>query len=249
MSQFNAGPAETINPVAEQVVSAGNQLHDEALRGGLMSPEALRATLSPDLQAAIAAERLKNQMAQGDPFAVTNAWQAKPQVQFVIQCPSGQRCLAKHLNTMDLVDADLIEEVDFFTKKLFPSSLDAAGNPVDNDSEELSNQSFWGTLKDAEKKARFFRLLNKLLAIGIVKPRVVDDGVGVVVDELGSKKVVFGTSARPLREGEVYASAIDFADKIVIFGELNKPLEQINPFREESSAELPSVSAGEGVTG
>lgn len=235
MTQFNTGPAETTNPVAQQVVSAGNQLHDEALRGGF-SQESLRDSLSPELQLAVTQALRDHEAAQKDPFAVTNAWLPKPQVQFVIQCPSGQRCLAKHLNTMDLVDADLIEEVDFFTKKLFPSTFDAAGNPVDNDDEELSNQSFWGTLKDAEKKVRFFRLLNKLLTIGIVKPKVVDDGVDIVVDESGTKKVVFGTAARPLREGEVYASAIDFADKITIFGELNKPLEQINPFREESSA-------------
>lgn len=233
MSFPNVDPAvTTTNPVAQQAVTAGNQLHEDALRGSI-DPSALNAAVAQAFQ---------------DQFAVTQ-WKRKPQIQFVIECPSGQRCLAKHLNTMDLVDADLIEEVDFFTKRLFPSAFDAAGNPVDSNEEDTGNESFWGTLKDPEKKVRFFRLLNRLLAIGVVKPHVVDDGVDVVVDESGNKTVQYGANARPLREGEVYASDIDFADKITIFGELNKPLEQIKPFREESSTVLPSVPASEGVTG
>ena len=235
MSYPGVDPADTMtNPVAQQAVPAGNfhNMHDEALRGQI-SPEALKQAVAQAVQ---------------DQFAVTAAWKSKPRVEFVIECPSGQRCLAKHLNTMDLIDSDLIEEVDFFTKKLFPSALDSAGNPVDT-VEDPTNDSFWSTLKDAEKKARFFRLLNRLLSIGIVKPKVVDDGVEVRVDESGSQIVTYGHLARPLKEGEVYASAIDFADKITIFGELNKPLDQIKPFREGSTAELPSVSTVEGIAG
>lgn len=233
MSTPNVGPIDTMtSPVAQQAVSVGNQLHDDALRGTI-DPVALNAAVAQAVR---------------DQFAVTDAWKPKPRVEFVIDCPSGQRCLAKHLNTMDLVDADLIEEVDFFTKKLFPTSFDAAGNPVDAE-EDTTNESFWSALKDAEKKVRFFRLLNRLLAIGIVKPKVIDDGVDVGIDESGNETVVYGSKARPLNDGEVYASAIDFADKITIFGELNKPLEQIKPFRGEQTVELPSGSTGEGVAG
>ena len=231
-SPFGPAVTSTTNPVAQQVVTAGNQLHNEALRGAI-DPAVLKAAVEDAVR---------------DQFVVTDAWKPKPRIQFVIECPSGQRCLAKYLNTMDLVDADLIEEVDFFTKRLFPSSFDAAGNPVDQEEEE-SNDKFWSTLKDNEKKVRFFRLLNKILSVAVVKPKVIDDGVDLQDDEYGNKTVVYGSKARPLRDGEVYASAIDFADKMTIFGELNKPLEQIKPFREESATELPDLPAVEGFAG
>lgn len=214
-TDVNPAVAQQMNPVVGQDVPAGNPLFQQ--------PQQLNV------------EQFKQEIVQAvtDQFAVTGWGTPSSDVKFVIECPSGQRCLAKHLNTIDLIEADLIEEVDIFTKQLFPASFDPAGNPIEPQ-QDSSNSSFWTTLKDVEKKVRFFRLLHKLLAISIVKPRVIDDGVEVYVDENGERKLRFGISARPLRPGEVYASAIDFADKLTIFAELNKPLELIQPFREES---------------
>lgn len=189
-----------------------------------------------------------------DMFAVT-AWQPKEIVKFVIECPSGQKVLAKHLDTMDLIGADLVEELDLFTKKLFPQNLDAQGNPVESTDDEDS--TIWTVLRDIEKRSRFFTLLNKLLVIGVVKPRVIDDGIAVI-ERNGKQELVFGAQLKPeyqikflghevpkTQEGEVYASAVDFTDKMTIFAELNKPLGMIQPFREESNAVLASMEPSE----
>jgi hypothetical protein len=179
-----------------------------------------------------------------DQFAVTG-WVARPKVKFVIHCPSGQTCLARHLDTMDLIEADLIEDLDTFTRRLFPSEVDPTGMPADEleKAKEQIGESIWASLRDPEKKVKFFRLLNKLLEIAIVRPKVYDDGVELVDD-----KVVTGTNRKTLSPGEVNASDIDFSDKMTIFGELNKPLEQIKPFRQENTS-VASVEPKQGVGG
>lgn len=181
------------------------------------------------------------------PFAVSNRWKTGS-IQFVVECPSGQRCLVKTLDTMDLVNADLLEDMDYFGKALLPSSFDAAGNPVDNQEQ----QTFWDALKDPDKRLKFFSMLNRLLETAVVNPIVIDDGAEIITDEKTGKRIVVlggmidtvnGVEmytrdgvTRPLGAQEVKTSHIDFSDKMYIFGELNKPLELIRPFRQEDAS-------------
>jgi hypothetical protein len=198
-------------------------------------------------------EELKAAVAEAirDQFAVTDSWKPRQVVKFVVDCPSGQKALVRHLDTMDLVRADLVEELDFFTKKLFPSSLDAQGNPQDRD----DDKTIWSMLGDPEKRCRFLSMTNKLMATACVKPRIIHDGVAIITNENGEKTDVFGCQVESideqiklfgkpvpvLREGECYAGAIDFADRMAFFSELNKPLAAIEPFRGESDAVLASM--------
>lgn len=202
---------------------------------------------SPGEQQVIDKQALKEAVREvaADIFAPTSAWSQNSTINFVVECPSGQRALVKHLNTMDLINADLIEEVDIFTRMLFPVALDPTGAPVEID-EAAVNKSFWENLKDPDKKLRFFRLLNALLELSVVKPRVIDDGVALV-EENGKTVVKFGTNNVTLGPGEVASSAIDFADKMHIYGMLNQPLESIKPFREGSQENVPAVSEVERV--
>jgi len=182
-------------------------------------------------------------------FAITEAWKPKQRIRFKVVLPSGQPVLLQHLTTMDLLEADLIEEIDFFTKRLFPANLDQNGNPIEQeeDSEELD--SVWALLKDVNKRARFFALLNKIMVVGCVRPRIIDDGVETHKTKSGKMVVKLGVKKIELQEGQVLASAIDFADRMAIFAELNKPLNEIKPFRQEQVVSLANVESMQGAEG
>lgn len=242
---------QTMEPVGTQATSVGvppnpnpllakaaQDMHENALRG----PEFVTHTPQTngvDMDKLVA-------KAVDDMFALKDTWQPKntEPVKFVIHCPSGQTVLAKHLTTMDLLEANVIDEIDFFSKKLLPK-LDPAGNPVED---EDQGAPLWTLMKDVEKRKRFFTLLNKLIDIAVVKPNVIDDGVEIATKDDGTQFLingadmspedyvkVFGRALPALGPNETYASAVDFGDKMAIFGELNKPLAVIEPFREESS--------------
>lgn len=239
MSYPGVDPADvqTMNPVGTQEPSAGASIDPQQLK------EAVREAVS-------------------DQFKVTDGWKSrtKASVHFVVECPSGQKALLKHLDTMDLVGANIIEEMDFFTKALFPASFDDAGNPVEN----KPTQNFWTTLKDPMKRKRFISMLNRLLEVAVVRPKVIDDGIEIETDpETGEATIKEGSlltvegdvefvtlpngKKRAIKEGEVVTSAIDFGDKMTIFGELNKPLGMIEPFREPAVS-VASVDSVEGAT-
>lgn len=190
-------------------------------------------------------------------FEVT-AWKPRIITKFVINFPSGQRALVKHLDTMDLVRAKLVEELDFFTKKLFPAAI--ASTDGDEISEKVET-GIWSVLNDTEKRCRFFDLTNRLMEVSSIEPRIINDGVairkddknewvdvfGAEVEDLDEQLKLFGKPIPPLKEGEVYASSINFGDRMAFFTELNKPLEVITPFRSGSDAVLASLEPSPSV--
>lgn len=191
------------------------------------------------------------------------AWGIKTVVKFIVRFPSGQTALVKHLDATDLVRHDLLEELDFFTKRLFPPAYDAAGNPVEPDDGERTD--LYATLRDPKKRLRFLDLTNRLLALTVVKPNIVNDGVALRFDEKLGEEIdvfgyevkdvdeqiaLFGKAVKPLDdpEHETYAGTIDFTDRMHLFQALNQPLELIEPFREGSNALLENLER-EQVTG
>ena len=272
MSYPGIDPADvqTMNPVGTQEPSAGahrvnpllsrasETMHEEALRRPVQSFER-------SAEQFVTPSELNNvvQAAVSDMFALNDTWKPKQNggaTRFVIQCPSGQTVLARHLDTMDLLEAGLIDELDFFTKKLFPRKLDPAGNPDDSE-DENDGAEIWVILKDIEKRKRFIDLLNKLVDTAIERPRVINDGVEIATDDNGKRFLitgaemsaddyvkVFGKVLPKLKDNETYASAVDFTDKMKIFGELNKPLSVIQPFREQAVS-VANVGPSESVGG
>lgn len=248
---------EKTNPVGTQVLSAGDT----------PTPNSLLSKVSEDMHEAVLRDtsfdkKLNDavQEAVSDMFALKPNWSpTKQKVNFVINCPSGQKVLAKHLNTMDLLEADLVEEIDFFTKRLFPQDMDPSGNPIDED-EEDTEASIWTVLRDIKKRKRFIELLNRLIELSIEKPSVINDGIEIATDSNGKQFLitgaemseadyvkVYGHPLQKLVENQTYCSAIDFTDKMVIFGELNKPLSVIQPFRQEQAVGLASMEPGQGT--
>lgn len=243
MSYPGVSPSDTIeetNPVGAQDVSEG-----------VSTPQNTEYK-EEDFQAAV-------KKAMEDTFKISEQWTShRKVVRFIIDCPSGQKALVKHLDTWDLIDNNLIEELDFFTRKLFPG-FNQAGNPVEDDGEE--GESFWAAMRKPEKRTRFLDMTGILIAASSIKPKVIHDGVAVIVDpETGAQKTVFGHEMtideqlehfkRPvpkLEDGQTYSGTIDFSDRMKFFQELNKPLAVIQPFREESSDVLQDLARIQGL--
>lgn len=262
MSYPGMEPADvqTLEPVGTQEPSAGKPAPNPLLAN--VSQDMHEDALRKDNFVHINPSELKDavQEAVTDIFALKNTWKPKSQkVRFVIDCPSGQKVLARHLTTMDLLEADLVEEIDFFTKRLFPQDLDAAGNPIEK-SEDDDGSTIWKVLRDIEKRKRFLELLNRLLVTAVEKPKVINDNVEIATDSDGNKFLIngsemdaedyvriYGKELPELGENETYASAVDFTDKMHIFGELNKPLGVIQPFRAESAASVASMATSESI--
>ncbi len=231
--------AETMAELAEQAAALGFSFDEN---GKLTKLEDAKSVETEELKSIV-------KEAVADQFAITDGWRASKTIKFVVTCPSGQRCLVKRLSTTDLINADILDEMDFFTRALIPQKFDAAGNPVfDNE-----QSSFWDALKDPEKRLRFFNLLNKLTQAAVVNPIVVDDGASIVTTPNGKKVVALGTSVitdengtdslimengetRVLSDNEVRTSQIEFTDKMQIFSEVNRPLNEIRPFRAEENS-------------
>ncbi len=199
-----------------------------------------------------------------DIFEVQDAWKPKETIKFKIECPSGQTVLVKYLNTIDLVEYDLVEELDFFTRKLFPIDIDPNGNPVEQ--QEEMESGIWSAFRDPVKRCRFFEMTGRLIAAAALNPRVIHDGVAVVdvtdEDTGETKKVTkfgyqmsiedqvryLGRPIKPLPNSKyTYSGCIDFGDRMAFFQELNKPLGLIEPFREESVAVLSDMARSEGI--
>lgn len=239
-------PDETQEPSA----GASQEMHETALR-------------TED-----GSEEFKKAIAQAiqDQFNVTDAWKPRKVIKFIVPCPSGQQALVKHLSTMDLIRADLIEDLDSFQRKLFPAELDDQGRPV----ERNSGLTFFKMMSDPERRVKFLDVTARLMSVCSVKPRIINDGVALVdtdtykqifgeepanddelhdvfgyqVESIDHQIKLFGKPVPLVKDGEAYAGVIDLPDRFAFFTELNKPLELIAPFREpsESLSDLATVS-------
>jgi hypothetical protein len=230
---------------AETQVSTATELHEKALRTDENSPE---------FKAAVA-EAVRTQ------FEVTS-WKPKATVKFIVDFASGQKTLVKHLDTMDLVRNKLLREMDTFSKKLFPAKYDEQGTPVDAAGNEVGVVAL---MEEPEKRVKFMDLMNRLMAAASVEPKIVNDYVALIdssfAKELGvelsndDEKIdvygyqiegienqikVFGKPVPVLKDNEVYAGVISFADRMQFFQEINKPLAMIEPFRG-STTSVPHV--------
>lgn len=244
--------SEKTNPVETQEPSAADALHETALR---------TEDNSEEFKAAVA-EAVKSQFDVKSPWQVSNH---RETVKFIINCPSGQDVLVQHLDQLDLIRFDLVEDLDSFSKKLFPTKLDEQGRPVDE-----TGETFYQSMKDPERRIKFLDTTNRLMVCAAQKPKIVNDGV-VLVDSETYKKItgktlpddikraevfgyqvaedidlsvqLFGKTIPVLNEGQTYAGVIGLPDRFAFYYELNKPLEQIAPFREsaESMAHLGTV--------
>lgn len=254
MSYPGVDPSDAIlaEPAGAQAVSEGNPLISQEYKEAVTLSGNGREIDMEVVAKQAAAQQVKEM------FSVCDAWKPRDVVEFVIEFDSGQQALVRHMTTMDLINASLVEDIDFFTKKLFMTQ-----EPVTSDAEraEAGSSNFWKVLSDPEKRHRFMDMTGRLMEMSSVKPKVVHDFVATVELKSGEKKTVFGNEIKSmaeqielfgkpipeLAEGETYSSAIDIGDRLAWFQELQKPLELIKPFREQQDALLGSVQPSESV--
>lgn len=139
-----------------------------------------------------------------------------------VVCPSGEKCLLKQLDIADIIEAGLINDLDMFSKKLFPQKLDPAGNPIE---EEEAEDSIWSLLADDEKRTFFFNLMNKLIVLGVADP-------------------VVKMSEEGLEEEEISVEWIELNDRMFLFNVLMEPINKIAPFRGEQATSVVPVETG-----
>lgn len=263
MSQVDATPTETTqNPVGTQEVSEGTikKPRPDHKCCEHCGPDAhVPHTLGCPTEKPINKDDLDKVVKEAvdDMFAVSNVWQPKEIVKFKIECPSGQRALVRHLDILDLAGAGLVEDMDSFSKKLLPNRFDDQGNPVEADEEA----SIWKVLEDIKKRHKFVDMTGRLMSVASVRPKIINDGVAIVKDPATDEDTLvygyqmtvqeqierLGKPIPPLKDGQTYAGAIGFADRMSFFVELNKPLGMIEPFRDEQATVLANLEPGEGT--
>jgi hypothetical protein len=165
-----------------------------------------------------------------DEFEVTSWGKPAGAIRFSVVCPSGQKVLLRRLDPLNMMAAGLLDEVDFFSKKLFPESLDKAGNPIES---KEDNKGLIDLLKDPEKRDQFIDLLDRLCVAAVVKPRLY---IPIINDD--------GEDVSDLKGKAIPVTNLDFSDKMFVFGEANKPLEEISSFRVEPTDSMATLSTG-----
>lgn len=255
MSQESTTPTETeTNPVGTQEVSEGERPRKKRPR----PVEDVELSSDTDKEKPRTKEELDKAVkeAMNEMFSVT-AWKPKEIVKFLIECPSGQNVLVKHLDILDLAAHGLVEDMDVFAKRLVPNRFDEQGRPVDDE----DGGSIWKSLEDIKKQQKFLDMTNRLMAASSVRPKIVDDGVAIVKDpETNRESIKYGHQMSmqeqleyfekpipPLESGEVYAGYVGFPDRMSFFVELQKPLGLVEPFREGQALVLENMEPSQGT--
>lgn len=146
------------------------------------------------------------------------AWQSD---RFDIECPSGQLCLARKLQMEDIVQLGIIDEMDMFTE--FAAEMTAASGSAKPEDEQ--SEAALGLMKDKERFAKVVEIVDKVISATVVEPRIERP---VTKDRKG-REIPLDPS--DFKEGVVYTTYIDFADKMHIFGTVFSG-ETIDQFRE-----------------
>ncbi len=130
---------------------------------------------------------------------VVTTWDGRIHEQYDFEVPSGQTCRVRAITTEDAIALGVLDSVDMFTPELMGAVIEAENNSKETDDDR--NQKALDSLKDPEKRAKFFGLINKITVHAVVIPKIVpqtnDDGT--------------------LNAGEVFVGDIPFADKMAIF--------------------------------
>ena len=161
---------------------------------------------------------------QVDPYAV-KAWGAGVmRKEFDILCPSGQRCRARQVGFEDAIALGILDSMDLFTNNLMTPIIEGTeeGEEADN------NKNILAGLKDPEKRANFFGVVNRIVGRAVIIPRVVLEDNG------------------DLPDGTIFVNDIPFGDKMAIFrkvfGGATASLETFQPGQEDVLAAVADVA-------
>lgn len=161
-----------------------------------------------------------------DPYAATS-WGQPVEQDFT--CPSGQRCLLRRVDIMELMGSGLLNNLDFLTSivstKHIPHAESGGRHAPPTETTALANIA-----KNADQLAEFQNVLRKIVVRVVVKPQIFE------VPADGEERV----------NGRVYVDTVAMTDSIAIFnwsisGQSGEALAQFRESTGESVGDVESV--------
>lgn len=167
-------------------------------------------------------------------YAVTS-WGGNPYTELTV--PSGQLCLVRKLQPMDLAAGDLLGKTDLLSDLVQERITSAKAGPQDHKKPKAEQK-----LEDEKK---IVDVLSKALSSS--------DGLDSMIDSIVVKAVVEPRVEFPpkdfadRREDGVYVDAIAFNDKMYIFDWVMKGIDDLKSFREPATESVEAVEPVKGV--
>lgn len=161
-----------------------------------------------------------------DPYAPT-AWGLPSEEDFT--CPSGQVCLVRRVDIMDLLGEGLLNSVDFLTDVVRNEHIpNATASPAQRDA--IAQKASDSVTSDPKGLASFAKSVDGVVIRVVAKPELHP------VPPEGAARV----------NGRVYIDSVSTSDKFAIFNFVvsgKKEAEKITQFREETSESVGAVES------
>ena len=160
-----------------------------------------------------------------DPYA-PKTWGAPAEEDFV--CPSGQRCLIRRVDPLDLLGGGLLNGVDFITEVVQSEHIPNA-TKRGSQAQELAGAALTNLSESPERMAKFKSSVDSVVIHAVVKPEI-----SPVPNE-----------GFPRTNGVVYVDSISSTDKIAIFNYAvtGQRSEEIKQFRSDSDESVGTVES------
>jgi hypothetical protein len=163
------------------------------------------------------------------------AW-GSPEYDF--ELPSGDKCLLRRLDPLVLTEYDLVDKLDFVTSIVENKHVANANmsnvERIKRDRarregkvpEEVDTPTVLSAMRGAENSRNFREVLNQVLVLGVVAPKL------SMPPAPGEERV----------KGLVYVDGIPFTDKMAVFNELMSGVRTAGQFRGESEENVGDVA-------
>lgn len=163
-------------------------------------------------------------MTNPDQYAPT-VWGNKNEEGRDLTLPSGQKCRVRKIGMEDILELDLIDLMDTFTKQL-------TAEPSDKKTEEdATGDAFMEMLKDPDRRHKIITAINSVVPRAVIAPSVEP------LPEKSYKKA----------PGLIYVDDISLEDRFAIFGASFDGWGDVSKFRAEQTEGVGAVAESESV--
>lgn len=138
-----------------------------------------------------------------------------------LRLPSGQLCLAKRVGVQGLLESGIIHDIDPLMGMIQQHQDRVAGKPV-----KANDESIYEIMKDSDKMASLFHMLDRITCHVVVKPRV-----EMTPNDITNRK-----------NGVVYCDMVDLNDKMFIMSWTLGGAEAVAGFREQYEGLVAGIS-------
>jgi len=154
-----------------------------------------------------------------------------------LTCPSGQVCLVRKVDMVDLLAEGILNKVDFLTSIVSEELVPNAG-PTPKIADAVDAKAMRTLLDKPEQMKEFGQVVETVVAYTVVKPAlsVPPRDANGKIDE--ARKV----------DGLVYTDSINFTDKMFIFNYALGNSGDLEKFREDADEPVGDVESSEGVS-